>query len=79
VIYDRDGAPRRGIVLGRVESAERFVANMLPDRALLEAMVARELCGAQGKVECRDGSAASRRRDSGAAWTGDWIDRPRLK
>lgn len=55
VTYDREGAPRRGIVLGRLESGERFVANTPPDRALLEAIVARELCGVQGDVECRDG------------------------
>jgi acetyl-CoA C-acetyltransferase len=55
VSYDREGAPRRGIVLGRLESGERFVANTPQDRALLEAIVARELCGAPGKVECRDG------------------------
>jgi acetyl-CoA C-acetyltransferase len=55
VTYDREGAPRRGIVLGRLESGERFVANTPPDRALLEAIVARELCGAPGDVECRDG------------------------
>jgi acetyl-CoA C-acetyltransferase len=55
VIYDREGAPRRGIVLGRLESGERFVANTPHDRALLEALVARELCGAPGSVECVDG------------------------
>jgi acetyl-CoA C-acetyltransferase len=55
VLYDREGGPRRGIVLGRLDSGERFVANTPQDRALLEAIVARELCGVQGKVECRDG------------------------
>jgi acetyl-CoA C-acetyltransferase len=55
VLYDREGAPRRGILLGRLESGERFVANTPDDRALLEALVERELCGAKGKVECRDG------------------------
>jgi acetyl-CoA C-acetyltransferase len=55
VTYDREGAPRRGIILGRLESGQRFVANTPHDRALLEALVARELCGAAGKVECQDG------------------------
>jgi len=55
VLYDRDGAPKRGIVLGRLETGERFVANTPQDAALLEALVDRELCGVYGKVECRDG------------------------
>ena len=52
VTYDREGAPQRGIVLGRLESGERFIANTPPDRALLEAIVARELCGVSGVLEC---------------------------
>jgi acetyl-CoA C-acetyltransferase len=55
VLYDRGGAPRRGIVLGRLESGERFIANTPEDRTLLEALVERELCGSNGKVECQDG------------------------
>lgn len=55
VLYDRQGAPQRGIVLGRLDSGERFVANTPDDRALLEALVARELCGAPGRVESLDG------------------------
>jgi acetyl-CoA C-acetyltransferase len=55
VLYHREGTPRRGIILGRLESGERFIANTPDDRTLLEALVQRELCGAQGKVECRDG------------------------
>src|SRR5262249_4597289 len=51
VTYDREGAPERGIVLGRLASGERFIANTLPDKQLLAALVERELCGATGHVE----------------------------
>jgi hypothetical protein len=55
VTYDREGAPKRGIVLGRIDSGERFVANTAEDRALLEAMVSSEFCGVEGRVEVVDG------------------------
>jgi acetyl-CoA C-acetyltransferase len=55
LLYDREGAPCRGIVLGRLESGERFVANTPHDRSLLEALAAREVCGTQGEVAVRDG------------------------
>jgi len=55
VIYDRQGAPQRGIVLGRLDSGERFVANTPSDRALLESMVASEFCGQRGTLSCHDG------------------------
>lgn len=55
VTYDREGAPKRGIVLGRIESGERFVANTADDRAFLEAMVSSEFCGVEGRVEVVDG------------------------
>jgi acetyl-CoA C-acetyltransferase len=55
VTYDREGAPSRGIVIGTLDSGERFIANTPPDRSLLEAIAARELCGVRGKVETLDG------------------------
>jgi len=55
VTYDREGAAQRAIVLGRLESGERFIANTPQDRTLLEAITARELCGARGKVACQSG------------------------
>lgn len=55
LLYDREGAPRRGIVLGRLESGERFVANTPNDRSLLEALATREMCGTEGEVAVRDG------------------------
>jgi acetyl-CoA C-acetyltransferase len=55
VLYERDGAPTRGIVLGRLEDGRRFVANLPGDRALLEAFVATEGVGRRGRVRALDG------------------------
>jgi acetyl-CoA C-acetyltransferase len=57
VIYDREGAPARGIVLGRTEQGRRFLANTPADRDLLEAFVATEEVGRGGVVRERDGLA----------------------
>ena len=38
VIFDRDGAPEQGIVIGRDAEQRRFIANTPPDRGLLESM-----------------------------------------
>jgi acetyl-CoA C-acetyltransferase len=50
VVYDRDGSPARGIVLGALDSGERFLANTPADRDLLEAFVAEEQVGNSGRV-----------------------------
>jgi acetyl-CoA C-acetyltransferase len=55
VLYDREGAPVRGIALGRTGSGRRFVANTPDDRAFLEAFVAVENVGRRGRVRCVDG------------------------
>jgi acetyl-CoA C-acetyltransferase len=55
VVYDREGAPARGIVLGRTQAGRRFVANTPDDRALLEAFVAVENVGRGGRVRAQDG------------------------
>jgi acetyl-CoA C-acetyltransferase len=55
VVYDRDGGPARGIVLGRTADGRRFLANTPADRALLEGFVAREEVGREGTVSIRDG------------------------
>lgn len=55
VVYDREGAPARGIVLGRTEAGRRFLANTPADRALLEDFVAREEVGRAGTLSQRDG------------------------
>lgn len=55
VLYDRDGAPVRGIALGRTQAGRRFVANTPDERAFLEAFVAVENVGRRGRVRCVDG------------------------
>jgi acetyl-CoA C-acetyltransferase len=55
VLYDRDGAPERGIVLGRTAEGRRFVANTPGDRALLEAFVATEQIGCKGTLRQEEG------------------------
>jgi acetyl-CoA C-acetyltransferase len=55
VVFDREGAPLRGIVLGRTDEGRRFVANTPEDRLLLEAFVAAEEVGRRGRVSHRDG------------------------
>jgi acetyl-CoA C-acetyltransferase len=55
VQYDREGAPTRGIVLGRMEDGRRFLANTPADRALLEAFVAVEEVGRRGRLSAVDG------------------------
>jgi acetyl-CoA C-acetyltransferase len=56
VLYERDGAPTRGIVVGRLEDGRRFVANLPEDRALLEAFVASEGVGLRGRVRPLEGT-----------------------
>jgi acetyl-CoA C-acetyltransferase len=55
VVHGRDGAPKRGIVVGRVEDDRRFVANMPDDPKLLEDFETRESVGSAGRVASRDG------------------------
>ncbi len=55
VVFDREGAPARGIVLGRTENGQRFLANTPDDRGLLEAFVKVEEVGRQGNLSVRDG------------------------
>jgi len=50
VIFDRDGAPELGIVIGRDAQDRRFIANTPPERAVLESMTQREFVGARGSV-----------------------------
>jgi acetyl-CoA C-acetyltransferase len=39
VVYDRDGVPVRGVVIGRTDAGRRFVANAVADSDHLEALV----------------------------------------
>jgi acetyl-CoA C-acetyltransferase len=50
VLYDRQGAPIRGIGIGRTAAGERFVANTPEDRDVLEHLVAVEGVGLPGRV-----------------------------
>ncbi len=50
VLFDRDGQPERGIVIGRLADGRRFIANTPADRAVLERMTVVEMQGAPGRV-----------------------------
>ncbi|MCK6554615.1 acetyl-CoA acetyltransferase [Candidatus Binatia bacterium] len=50
VVYARDGAPEKGIVVGRLSDGSRFVANTPSDRAVLESLTEREGVGRAGTV-----------------------------
>jgi acetyl-CoA C-acetyltransferase len=50
VVFGRDGAPERGIVIGRLEDGRRFIANPPPERDVLETMTRVETCGRVGRV-----------------------------
>jgi acetyl-CoA C-acetyltransferase len=54
-VYQRDGTPERGLVIGRLDGGARFVAGTPQDRALLEALVAVEAVGRRGRVRSGDG------------------------
>ena len=49
VLFNRDGAPERGIVIGRMGDDRRFIANTT-DRRTLEAMTKHEMIGTAGRV-----------------------------
>ena len=57
VLYDRDGEPYEGIVIGRETSNNRFLAKVKPEKGLLEAMTREEIIGKRGKVEYDTSSA----------------------
>lgn len=50
IIHGRDGAPASGVVIGRLETGERFVAALPRERALLEALEREEQIGRRGSV-----------------------------
>jgi acetyl-CoA C-acetyltransferase len=54
VLYGREGEPERGIVVGRFEDGEGFVANTQDDAASLAAFVADEQIGRRGRVRPRE-------------------------
>jgi acetyl-CoA C-acetyltransferase len=50
VVFNRDGAPESGIVIGRNVGGARFIANTPADRRTLESMTKHEFIGAKGAV-----------------------------
>jgi acetyl-CoA C-acetyltransferase len=55
VLHDRDGAPVRGLVIGRLDDGRRFLAVTPDDRATLDGLMAEEGVGRRGRVGTRDG------------------------
>ena len=55
VLHDRDGAPIRGLVIGRLGDGRRFLAATPEDRTLLEGLTAREAVGLHGRVVATEG------------------------
>ena len=56
VLHDRDGAPIKGLVIGRLENGQRFLANTPDDRAVLEALMTKEGVGRAGTVSATNGT-----------------------
>ena len=50
VLYDREGGPVRGVVIGRLDDGRRFLANTPADRVLLDGLVREEAIGRRGRV-----------------------------
>ncbi|MEX0749417.1 MAG: acetyl-CoA acetyltransferase, partial [Dehalococcoidia bacterium] len=50
VVFEREGAPGLGIVIGRGARGRRFIANTPHDVSLLESMTQREFIGTKGHV-----------------------------
>ena len=55
VLFDREGAPTRGIVVGHTGEGRRFLANTPEDRGLLESLARSEKMGFTGSLHSRDG------------------------
>ena len=56
VLHDRDGAPMRGLIVGRMDDGSRFLANTSADREVLEGLEREEAIGKVGSVSSRDGT-----------------------
>ena len=59
VLYDRDGEPYEGIVIGRETSNNRFLAKVKPEKGILEVMTREEIIGKRGQVEYDTSSATN--------------------
>jgi acetyl-CoA C-acetyltransferase len=55
ILYDREGAPARGVVVGQTAEGRRFVANTPDDRELLDAFAVRDDVGREGRLRHEDG------------------------
>lgn len=55
VMHGRTGEPERGVVVGRLGDGRRFLAELPPDRELLEAFEAREGVGRRGRLSQVEG------------------------
>ena len=51
VAFDRDGAPESGIVVGRLDNGDRFLARVASDPGLLAELVEHEGVGRSGSVK----------------------------
>ncbi len=55
VVHGRDGAPERGIALGRLDDGRRFVATLPAERDVLESFERAEGVGRDGRLTCAGG------------------------
>ncbi len=55
VVHGRDGAPERGLCLGRLDDRRRFVALLPADRGVLESFERAEGVGRTGRLRSTDG------------------------
>lgn len=56
VVFNRDGAPEQGIIIGRDTDERRFIANTPQDRRLLESMTREPTIGTKGIVKSEAGA-----------------------
>jgi acetyl-CoA C-acetyltransferase len=57
VLHDRDGAPMRGLLVGRLDDGRRFLADTPDDPAVLCGLETHEAVGRRGHVATADGAA----------------------
>lgn len=57
VKYNRDGSPETGIVLGKTDSGDRFLANTTADKEFLNEFVKTEQVGSSGILSIVDGKS----------------------
>lgn len=50
VVHDREGNPKSGIVVGRLDDGRRFLANTPTERSILIGMESQEMVGTRGTV-----------------------------